>query len=48
MSRDLWKPAFLLKNHFKNTIELRNLTCLFIGLKPIHIDSRIKLAIISE
>ena len=39
---------FLCKNHLKKKQKLRNLTCVYIALKPIQVDSRIILAIISD
>ena len=34
----------LCKKHLKNTKKIRNLTCSYIALKPIQVDSKIKLA----
>ena len=54
MSRDLWKPAlmtfrtFYVKIIWKTPKELKKMTYLYIALKPIHGDIRIKLAIVSD
>ena len=39
---------FLCKKHLKNTKKLRNLTCLYIALKSIQVDSQLKLENISD